>query len=111
MARAALGVGASLVVALLSYHLFEKRFLALKKFFESDRSVQPLGFVSATRGWVPRGEPRERTERRALTSQVHSWMPSSLNSRLERSLARFHLATSYASAHVVTPMLFADAHA
>lgn len=33
--KAALGVGISLAIAVLSYELFEKRFLALKRFFEA----------------------------------------------------------------------------
>ncbi len=35
MVKAALGVGISVAIAVLSYELFEKRFLALKRFFEA----------------------------------------------------------------------------
>jgi peptidoglycan/LPS O-acetylase OafA/YrhL len=40
--RAGIGVGVSLLAAVLSYHLFEKRFLALKRFFETMPSADQL---------------------------------------------------------------------
>jgi len=40
-AYAALGVGVSFLVAALSYELFEKRFLALKKLFEARQAPAP----------------------------------------------------------------------
>jgi peptidoglycan/LPS O-acetylase OafA/YrhL len=45
VARAAIGVGVSVAVAMLSYHLLEARFLALKQYFEAphDRSVAAGG--------------------------------------------------------------------
>jgi peptidoglycan/LPS O-acetylase OafA/YrhL len=36
---AAFGIGASLVIAVLSYEMFEKRFLQLKRFFEAGREL------------------------------------------------------------------------
>ncbi len=41
-ARPIIGVGVSLVIALLSYHLLEKRFLALKRHFEGTAMEAPV---------------------------------------------------------------------
>jgi peptidoglycan/LPS O-acetylase OafA/YrhL len=48
-ARAALGVGVSVGVAVLSYQLFEKRFLALKRFFETPpvRPASPVALATS----------------------------------------------------------------
>jgi peptidoglycan/LPS O-acetylase OafA/YrhL len=40
--QAAVGLAASILVAYASYHLYEKRFLALKERFTSGRAVRPL---------------------------------------------------------------------
>ena len=41
VARALLGVGVSVVVAVLSYELMEKKFLALKRYFAGEPSPAP----------------------------------------------------------------------
>jgi len=43
VAQAVLGVGISLLISALSYELFEKRFLALKRFFEPKRAAASAG--------------------------------------------------------------------
>ena len=40
-AKAAFGVSVSVIVAVLSFHLFERRFLTLKRFFEAGRTTIP----------------------------------------------------------------------
>ena len=54
-AQAVLGVGISLLVAVLSYELFEKRFLSLKRLFEAQKSASP----------APSSEPAPRPTERA----------------------------------------------
>lgn len=50
---AVLGVSASLIVAYLSYELFEKRFLRLKRLFEGSREARPGGSAAVVRVGVP----------------------------------------------------------
>jgi peptidoglycan/LPS O-acetylase OafA/YrhL len=51
-AHAALGVGLSTAVALASYHLFEKHFLALKRYFRGPRA-RPVGAHLLNGGVLP----------------------------------------------------------
>ena len=47
---AGLGLGVSLLVAVLSYELFEKRFLRLKRFFEARPAAKIPSAASASKG-------------------------------------------------------------
>ena len=60
LARAALGVGVSVVVAVLSYELMEKRFLGLKRYFaaEPPRAPAPSGALPEVLLTTSRAPPR-----------------------------------------------------
>ena len=53
IARVVIGVGVSLVVAVLSYELMEKRFLALKRYFAPERERAPASAPMLTTSPAP----------------------------------------------------------